>query len=68
MDCTGNAERFCVRQGVREFPGVMLIIDGKATPFEGMTGKPALTSDVPCSPPCFWCSMPPSNGASEREK
>lgn len=39
MDCTGNAERFCVRQGVREFPGVMLVIDGNATPFEGNPGK-----------------------------
>lgn len=39
MDCTGNAERFCVRQGVREFPGVMLVVDGKATSFEGNTGE-----------------------------
>lgn len=37
MDCTGTAERFCVRQGVREFPGVMLVIDGKAIPFDGET-------------------------------
>lgn len=39
MDCTGKAERFCVRQGVREFPGVMLVIDGEATPFDGMVGE-----------------------------
>ena len=56
MDCTGNAERFCVRQGVREFPGVMLVIDGKATPFEGNPGKcagaPLPLQGVPCCEPC----------------
>lgn len=39
MDCTGNAERFCVQQGVREFPGVMLVVAGKATPFGGNPGE-----------------------------
>lgn len=42
MDCTGKAERFCVKQGVREFPGVMLVVDGEAKAFEGgHLGKPS---------------------------
>ena len=39
VDCSGNTERFCVSQGVREFPGVALVIDGKATAFDGNTGE-----------------------------
>ncbi|CAN0409821.1 unnamed protein product, partial [Hapterophycus canaliculatus] len=46
MDCTGNAERFCVHQGVREFPGVMLVVDGKATPFEGNADAKSLHAFV----------------------
>lgn len=38
VDCSGKTERFCVNQGVREFPGVALVIDGKATAFDGNTG------------------------------
>ncbi|CAM9355383.1 unnamed protein product [Ectocarpus sp. 8 AP-2014] len=36
MDCTGKAERFCVQQGVREFPGLMLVVAGENTNFEGV--------------------------------
>lgn len=39
MDCTGKAERFCVKQGVRDFPGVMLVVDGQSRPFDGNLGK-----------------------------
>ena len=38
VDCSGSTEKFCVSQGVREFPGVALVIDGKATSFDGNTG------------------------------
>lgn len=38
VDCSGKAERFCVRQGVQEFPGVMIAIDGKTTHFDGRQG------------------------------
>lgn len=39
MDCTGKAERFCIQQGVREFPGLMLVVAGEKTVFEGLAGK-----------------------------
>lgn len=39
VDCTGKSERFCAQQGVRELPGVMLVIDGKVTPFNGSIGE-----------------------------
>lgn len=38
VDCSGNGERFCVRQGVQAFPAVMVAIDGKTTEFDGNLG------------------------------
>lgn len=38
VDCSGKAERFCVKQGVKEFPGVMIAIDGKMTNLDGKLG------------------------------